>query len=156
MSFAKAQHPINPFLSSSLGSDVFKRALTPPTPLPLWSYTSTMSTQICRVLQLVMHSACCQSIRSRSCVRRAALAPVGLSGLSAPGAPVLHRRAYSLDSLSSGPGRPTPGPSSQQPRTERTSPSSALTHRHLSAVAVQVWLYVLCVVFSPILVKKLL
>lgn len=65
------------------------------------------------------------------------MAPVGSSGLCVPGAPLLHRRAYSLDSLSSGPGRPTPGPSSQQPRTERTSPSAALTHRHLSAVAVQ-------------------
>ncbi|KAF0043345.1 hypothetical protein F2P81_004682 [Scophthalmus maximus] len=47
------------------------------------------------------------------------------------------RRAYSLDSLSSGPGRPTLGSSSQQPRTERTSPSAALTHRNLSAVALQ-------------------
>lgn len=93
-----------------------------------------MSTQICRAVEL-MRSACSQSIRSRSCLHNAVLAPVGHSCLRVPGAPMLHRRAYSLDSLSSGPGRPTLGPSSQQPRAERTS--SALAHRNLSAVAVQ-------------------
>ncbi|XP_074468659.1 dimethyladenosine transferase 2, mitochondrial [Sebastes fasciatus] len=93
-----------------------------------------MSTQICRVVELMTRSACCQNIRRRSCLHKAVLAPVGYSGLCVPGAPVLHRRAYSLDSLSSGPGRPT---SSQQPRAERTSPSLALTHRNLSAVTVQ-------------------
>ncbi|GAA6220091.1 dimethyladenosine transferase 2, mitochondrial [Lates japonicus] len=96
-----------------------------------------MSIQMCRVVELVMRSACCQTIRSRSCLRKAVLAPERPSGLCVPGAPVLHRRAYSLDSLSSGPGRPTPGRSLQQPRTERTSPSAALTQRNLSAVAVQ-------------------
>lgn len=84
-----------------------------------------------------MRSGCCQTIRSRSCLRKVLFAPVAPSGLCVPGAPVLHRRAYSLDSLSSGPGRPSLGPSSQQPRAERTSPSSALTQRNLSAVAVQ-------------------
>ncbi|XP_070761239.1 dimethyladenosine transferase 2, mitochondrial [Enoplosus armatus] len=96
-----------------------------------------MSSQICRVVELMMRSGCCRTIRSRSGLRTAVLAPLGPSGLCVSVAPVLHRRAYSLDSLSSGPGRPTLGPSSQQPRAERTSPSSALTHRNLSAVAVQ-------------------
>ncbi|XP_076582506.1 dimethyladenosine transferase 2, mitochondrial [Chaetodon auriga] len=96
-----------------------------------------MSTQIYRVVQLVMRSACCRTIRSRSCLRKALLAPVAPSGLCGPGVPVLHSRAYSLDSLSSGSGRLVLGPSSQQPCAERTSPSSALTHRNLSAVAVQ-------------------
>ncbi|XP_056268155.1 dimethyladenosine transferase 2, mitochondrial [Pseudoliparis swirei] len=95
-----------------------------------------MSTQICRVAEL-MRSACCQSIRSSSCLHKAVLTPVGYSGPRVPGAPMLHRRAYSLDSLSSGPGRPTLGPSSQQPHAERTASSSALAHRNLSAVAVQ-------------------
>ncbi|XP_034417938.1 dimethyladenosine transferase 2, mitochondrial [Cyclopterus lumpus] len=95
-----------------------------------------MSTHICRAAEL-MRSACCQSIRSRSGLHKAALTLVDCSGLRVPGAPMLHRRAYSLDSLSSGPGRPTLGPSSQQPRAERTAPSSALAHRNLSAVAVQ-------------------
>ncbi|KAF1393014.1 hypothetical protein PFLUV_G00034000 [Perca fluviatilis] len=97
-----------------------------------------MSIQMCRVVEVMMRSACCQTIRSRSCLHKAVLAPVGHSGFCVPGAAVLHRRSYSLDSLSSGPGRPTLGPSSQQPRAERTSPSSALAHRNLSAVAVQV------------------
>ncbi|XP_035538314.1 dimethyladenosine transferase 2, mitochondrial [Morone saxatilis] len=97
-----------------------------------------MSTQILRVVELIMRSACCQTIRSRTCVRKAVLAPVASSGLCVPGAPVLHRRAYSLDSLSSGPGRPTHGPSSQQPCGERSPPRpSALTHRNLSNVAIQ-------------------
>lgn len=84
-----------------------------------------------------MRSACCQTIRSKSCLHKSVLAPVGPSGRCVLGVPVLQRRAYSLDSLSSGPGRPSLGPCSQQPRPERTSPSSALTHRNLSAVAVQ-------------------
>ncbi|XP_053172800.1 dimethyladenosine transferase 2, mitochondrial [Scomber japonicus] len=96
-----------------------------------------MSTHMCRLVELMMHSACCHTIRSRSCLRKAVLVPLGPSSLSVPGAPILHRRTYSLDSLSSGPGRPTLGTSSQQPRAERTSPSSALAHRKLSAVAVQ-------------------
>lgn len=106
-----------------------------------------MSIQICGVVKLLMRSGCCQTIRSRSCLHKPVLAPH--SDLVVPGAPVLHRRAYSLDSLSSGPGRPTLGSSSQQPRTERTSPSSALTHRNLSAVAVQVSSYFwLCVILN--------
>ncbi|KAM8762084.1 dimethyladenosine transferase 2, mitochondrial isoform 1-T2 [Acanthopagrus schlegelii] len=94
-----------------------------------------MSTQICRVVEVLMRSACCQTIRSRSCLHKAVLAPGAVSGLCVPGAPMLHRRAYSLDTLSSGPGRPSPN--LQQPSAERTSPSSSLTHRNLSAVAVQ-------------------
>ncbi|XP_061526987.1 dimethyladenosine transferase 2, mitochondrial [Phycodurus eques] len=50
---------------------------------------------------------------------------------------MIHRRLYSLDSLSPGPGRPTFAPNLQQPRAERTSPSSALAHRNLSAVALK-------------------
>lgn len=96
-----------------------------------------MSTQICRVVELMLRSSCCQTIKSRSCLRKAVFAPGGFSVLCVPGAPVLHRRAYSLDSLSMGPGRPSLGSNSQQPLSERTSPSSALTHRNLSAVAVQ-------------------
>lgn len=99
-----------------------------------------MSTQICRVVEM-MRSACCQTIRSRACLRKPVLALVAPSGLCVPWAPVLHRRAYSLESLSSGPGRPTLGSSPQQHCAERTSPSSALTHRNLSAVAVQVSSY---------------
>lgn len=109
---------------------------------------STMSTQICRVVQL-MRSACCQRIRGRSCLRKAVLAPVANCNLCVPGPIVLHRRAYSLDSLSSGLGRPTLGPSPQQHCAERASPSSALTHRNLSAVAVQVGCYLrLCLTLT--------
>ncbi|XP_070684728.1 dimethyladenosine transferase 2, mitochondrial [Pempheris klunzingeri] len=96
-----------------------------------------MATQICRAMDLMMRFSCCQTIKSRSCLHKAVLAHVGPSGLCVRGVPVLHRRAYSLDSLSSGPGRPTFGPGFQQPHAERTSPSSALAHRKLSAVAVQ-------------------
>lgn len=97
-----------------------------------------MSTQICRVVELLLRSACCHTVRGQSCLSKTVLTPVGPSGLCASGVSVLQRRAYSLDSLSLGPGRPSLGPNSQQPRSERTSPSSALTHRNLSAVAVQV------------------
>lgn len=90
-----------------------------------------MSNQVCRVLELMLRSSCCHTIRSRSCLRRAVLAPPSC----VPGGPVLPKRAYSLDSF--GPGRPSLGPSSHQPRSERTSPSSALVHRNLSAAAVQ-------------------
>ncbi|XP_059206973.1 dimethyladenosine transferase 2, mitochondrial [Centropristis striata] len=95
-----------------------------------------MSGQICRAVELMMRSAYCQTIRSKPCLHKAVLAPVGHSGLCVSAASVLHRRSYSLDSLSSGPGRPTLGPSSQL-RSERTAPSSAPTQRNLSAVAVQ-------------------
>ncbi|XP_043952105.1 dimethyladenosine transferase 2, mitochondrial isoform X2 [Gambusia affinis] len=90
-----------------------------------------MATQICRVLELMVRSSCCHTIRSRSCLRKAVLAPT----TSVPGGPYIPKRAYSLDSF--GPGRPSMGPSSHQPRSERTSPSSALVHRNLSAAAVQ-------------------
>lgn len=90
-----------------------------------------MSNQVCRVLELMLRSSCCHTIRSRSCLRRAVLAPPSC----VPGGPVLPKRAYSLDSF--GPGRPSLGHSSHQPGSERTSPSSALVHRNLSAAAVQ-------------------
>ncbi|XP_029904195.1 dimethyladenosine transferase 2, mitochondrial [Myripristis murdjan] len=96
-----------------------------------------MSTTVCRLVVLAMRSACCHTRGTRVCLRQAVFAPAGPQGSCAPGAPAPQRRAYSLDSLSSGPGRPTLGHISQQPRGERTSPSSALTHRNLSAVAVQ-------------------
>ncbi|XP_054627933.1 dimethyladenosine transferase 2, mitochondrial [Dunckerocampus dactyliophorus] len=91
-----------------------------------------MSTQICRLLELVMRSTCRPAIRSQSCLRKTVLVAD-----SVPGVPLFQSRAYSLDPLSSGPGRPTFGASAQQPRAERTSNSSALTHRKLSAVAVK-------------------
>lgn len=84
------------------------------------------------------------------------LAPVAPLGLCVPGAPVLLRRTYSLDSLSLGPGRPTLGPSSQQSCPDRTSTSSALTHRNLSAVAVQVGSYLqLCLTVDSSLLLQL-
>lgn len=103
----------------------------------LQDHRSTMSTQMGRVVEL-MRSACCQTIRRRACLCKPVLTPVATPGLCVSGALVLHRRAYSLDSLSSGPGRPTLGPCAQHHGAERTSPSSALAHRNLSAVAVQV------------------
>ncbi|KAM9817466.1 dimethyladenosine transferase 2, mitochondrial [Neosynchiropus ocellatus] len=87
-----------------------------------------MSAHLCRVLELLVRSPCCPTLRSGTCLRRPVLAPAYPSGV-----PVLHRRASTLDSLSSGPGRPA----TQQARAERGSPSSALAHRNLSAVAVQ-------------------
>ncbi|CAN9506938.1 unnamed protein product [Ophioblennius macclurei] len=96
-----------------------------------------MSTQICRAMELILRSGCYQSVRSWSCLHKAGLAPVCPSGLCVPGVTVFHTRAYSLDSLSMGPGRPSLGPNTQQPRTERTSLSPAFTHRNLSAVALQ-------------------
>lgn len=122
---------------SYMGYFVFASNLTLLLPLLSQVQMSTMSTQICRVVKL-MRSACCQRMRGRSCLRKAVLAPVAPCDLCVPGPIVLHRRAYSLDSLSSGLGRPTLGPSPQQLCAERASPSSALTHRNLSAVAVQV------------------
>uniref|UniRef100_A0A3Q2UM63 rRNA adenine N(6)-methyltransferase n=1 Tax=Fundulus heteroclitus TaxID=8078 RepID=A0A3Q2UM63_FUNHE len=90
-----------------------------------------MSTQIYRALELMLRSSCCQTIRRRSCLRNAVLAPTAC----VPGGPVFPKRAYSLDSL--GPGRPSLGHSLHHPGSERTSPSSALVHRNLSAAAVQ-------------------
>lgn len=98
---------------------------------------STMSTHFCRVVDL-MRFACCQTIRGRSGLRKAALAPVASNALCFHGVPDLQRRTYSLDSLSSGLGRATFGSACQQHGAERMSPSSALAHRNLSAVAVQV------------------
>ncbi|XP_061566936.1 dimethyladenosine transferase 2, mitochondrial [Cololabis saira] len=89
-----------------------------------------MSTQMCRTVQLMLRSTCCHTIRSVWCLRRTVLAPAAASGLSVPGVPWPHRRAYSLDSL--GPGRPSLGSSS-----DKTSPSLALTQRNLSAAAVK-------------------
>ncbi len=133
---------------ASVISRRFPKSLSPLPPLWLRVHWSTMSAQICRVVELFMRSACCHTIRRRSCLRKAVLAPVAPSGLCVPGAPLLHRRAYSLDALSLGPGRPTLGSSSQQQSADRTSPSSSLTHRNLSAVAVQVgsylWLLLYC------------
>ncbi|XP_075906138.1 dimethyladenosine transferase 2, mitochondrial [Nelusetta ayraudi] len=95
-----------------------------------------MSTHFCRVVEL-MRFACCRTIRGRSCLRKAALAPVASNALCFHGVPDLQRRTYSLDSLSSGHGRPTFGSVCQQHGAERMSPSSALAHRNLSAVALQ-------------------
>lgn len=70
-------------------------------------------------------------------MHKAVLASVGSSVRSIPGIPVPQRRAYSLDSLSSGAGQPSLGSFPQQPHAERASSSLALTQRNLSAVAVQ-------------------
>lgn len=96
-----------------------------------------MSKKMCMVVKL-MSSACCRTIKSRSCLHKPTLLSMAPSCLSAVGLPMVHRRAYSLDPHSSASGRTTPGSFSQQHSVERTSPSSALTHRHLSAAAVQV------------------
>lgn len=82
-----------------------------------------------------MRSACCYTLRGRSHFRRAGLCHVGTSGFCNPWVTALSRRAFSLDTLSSV--QPTKGQTSQQACTERFSPSSALTQRNLSAVAVQ-------------------
>lgn len=88
-----------------------------------------MSTQICRVLELLMRSACCHALRSESPLHRRVLGHVGPCGHSAPVLKAVQRRSYSLDRLSSS--------QSQQPCTERLYPSSAQTQRNLSAAAVQ-------------------
>lgn len=93
-----------------------------------------MSTHFCRVVEL-MRSACCQTIRGRSCLRKATLAPVASNALCFHGAPDLQRRTYSLDSFSSGHCCPTFGSVCQQHGAERMSP--ALAHRNLSVVAAQ-------------------
>lgn len=99
--------------------------------------TSTMLNKTGRLMELV-RSTCSHGIKSRSWLRKPKLHPIAPSCLADVGVPVLHRRAYSSDSLSFGPGWPTLGSSSQQNSVERTSPSSALRHRNLSAVAIQV------------------
>lgn len=86
----------------------------------------------------LVRSACCRTIKNTPCFHKPCLPPVAPSCLGDVGVPVVQRRAYSLDPLSSGPGRTALGSYSQQHSVERTSPSSALTHRNLSAVAVQV------------------
>ncbi|XP_053722560.1 dimethyladenosine transferase 2, mitochondrial-like isoform X3 [Synchiropus splendidus] len=83
-----------------------------------------MSGRLCRVLQLLVRSPCCATLRSGTRLPHPVLTPPSPASV-----PVLHSRALSLDSLSSGPGRPA----TQQARPERGSPS----HRNLSAVAVQ-------------------
>lgn len=87
-----------------------------------------------------MRSACCYTLRGRSHFRRAGLCHVGTSGFCNPWVTALSRRTFSLDTLSSV--QPTKGQTSQQACTERFSPSSALTQRNLSAVAVQASLYI--------------
>ncbi|XP_013855043.1 dimethyladenosine transferase 2, mitochondrial [Austrofundulus limnaeus] len=87
-----------------------------------------MATQVCKVMELMLRSPYCHIARSRHCLPKAVLAPVGCDR----GIPVLHRRSFSLDSM--GLGRPSLGPSSQLPCLEKTS---ALTQRNLSAAAVQ-------------------
>lgn len=79
-----------------------------------------------------MRSAC---LRSRSPLHGQVLGHVRPCGHRTPVLTAVQRRAYSLDRLSSL--HPTKGQTSQQPRTERLSPSSALTQRNLSAAAVQ-------------------
>lgn len=82
-----------------------------------------------------MKSACCHALRSTSPWHGQVLGHLRSSGYSAPVLTAVQRRAYSLDRLSSP--QSNKGQSSQQPRTERLSPSSALTQRNLSAAAVQ-------------------
>ncbi|XP_077376041.1 dimethyladenosine transferase 2, mitochondrial [Festucalex cinctus] len=93
---------------------------------------SNMSTNVCRLLELASRAPCCLAITSQSCLRRTMLVAPRV-----PSHSMFHRRAYSLDSLSPGHGRPTLGVNTQQPRAEKTSPSSALSHRNLSAVAMK-------------------
>lgn len=94
-----------------------------------------MSSQICRVVELLMSSACCSALKSRSHLHRQGLGHVRLCGHNIPEVTAVQRRAYSLDRLSSL--QSNKGQTPQQPRTERLSPSSALTQRNLSAAAVQ-------------------
>ncbi|XP_068597913.1 dimethyladenosine transferase 2, mitochondrial [Brachionichthys hirsutus] len=96
-----------------------------------------MSAQICQTMALLMRSTCCHAIKNRSCLHKAVLLHVASSGVCVPWAPACHKRAYSLDPIFSGPGCPTLGTSSQQACAEKTPPSSSVTHRNLSAVAVQ-------------------
>ncbi|KAM3876951.1 dimethyladenosine transferase 2, mitochondrial [Diretmus argenteus] len=104
-----------------------------------------MSTQMCGQVVLAMHSAMysamhsarCNTRSSRLCLHQAVLPHKGLSGSCVPRVLLTQRRAYSLDSLNNVPGRPPLGTTFQQPWAERTSPSPSLTHRNLSAVAVQ-------------------
>lgn len=100
---------------------------------PMAVCRSNMSTHICRLLELASRASCCLDITSQSCLRRTMLVAPRV-----PWIPMFHRRTYSLDSLSPGPGRPTLGANSQQSHAERVSPSSALAHRNLSAVAMKV------------------
>lgn len=94
-----------------------------------------MSTQICRLVELLARSACCHTLRSRSSWHGQMSGHVRPSGNGVPVLAVVQRRAYSLDRMSSP--QSIKGQTSQQPRTERSSPSSALTQRNLSAAAVQ-------------------
>lgn len=89
-----------------------------------------------------MQSACSHGVKSRSWLCKLKLLPKTPSCLAVVDVPMLHRRAYSFHPLSLSPGRPILGPYSQQ---HWTSPSSTLTHRNLSAAAIQVgrflWLF---------------
>lgn len=82
-----------------------------------------------------MRSACCHTVKGRSSLHGQVLGNIRPCGHSAPVLTAVQRRAYSLDRLSSP--QSTKGQTSQQPRTDRSSTSSALTHRNLSAAAVQ-------------------
>lgn len=88
-----------------------------------------MSTQLCRLAVLTVRGPGCR-LPWRIDSGQVMPTTTGRCGAS-------RSRAYSLDSLSPGPGRPSLGHSNQQPRVEGVSASSALTHRNLSAVAVQ-------------------
>lgn len=81
-----------------------------------------------------MRSACCHTLSSKSPLHGQVLGHVRPCSHSAPGLGAVQKRAYSLDRLSS---QSTKVQTSQQPRPERLSPSSALTHRNLSAATVQ-------------------
>lgn len=94
-----------------------------------------MSTQLCKLVVLAVRAASCRTPRRIDSGQ--IVLTMGPSGVFSCGAPLSQSRAYSLDSLSSGSGRPSLKHSTQQPRVEGISASSPLTHRNLSAVAVQ-------------------
>lgn len=120
-------------------------------PLYIQIQTSIMLNKMCRFVEPIQ-SACSHGIKSRSWLRKPKLLPIAPSCLADVGVPVLHRRAYSLDYLSFGPGWPTLDSYCQQYSVKRTSPSSALRHRNLSAVAIQVG-RLLCFCFSVRLLR---
>ncbi|XP_034043745.1 dimethyladenosine transferase 2, mitochondrial [Thalassophryne amazonica] len=96
-----------------------------------------MSTQICKVLKLLTRPGCCHAIGCRSHLYQDVLMVAGPFGFCVFGVPVIHRRSYSLDFRFSHAGQPTFGPNTQQVCAERLSPTSALTQRSLSAIALQ-------------------
>lgn len=95
------------------------------------SHQVIMSTQLCKLVVLTVRGPGCRV------PWRIDPGQVMSTNMGHPG--VSQRRAYSLDSLSLvSPGRSSLGRSNQPPRVEGTSASSALTHRNLSALALQV------------------